>query len=403
MQTNINETEAAPVCIRGTFACQTVYYDAAMECCTRQGVAMTVNDVVDDGAINILSQPILVPLDGSDVAKGILPYVLQIAGKANIPLVLLTAVDPDAIDCPASVMSTVSTSAGEPMAICRARIEESSRVHAQDTLHGVAACLKDDGIEARATVTIGDPAEEILRVSEEEGCGLIAMSTHGRNPIGRSILGSITDRVIRASNVPVLTVTPARAKKNREEGAPLTTIVVPLDGSELAQRALPYVEWLARILSMEVLLARVVRTEHPTYTDTDLGFKVPAFREEVNWEATEYLEQVAQHLRDKGLTVRSQVLVGSAVRALLNLTHATPQTLIAMTTHGRTGLSRWMMGSVASALVRRSGAPVVVLPAGLPARPRLSVAAPGVARALVSARRSPGFGRGRSVVSRSRG
>ncbi len=320
---------------------------------------MAVNDVVEDGAINILSRPILVPMDGSDVANGILPYVLPIAGKANIPLVLLAAVDPDAIDCPASVMSAAPTSVGEPMAICRARIEESSRVHAQDTLHRVAARLKDDGMEAKATVAIGDPAEEILRVSEEEGCGLIAMSTHGRNPIGRSILGSVTDRVIRASNVPVLTVTPARVKKHREEDAPLTTIVAPLDGSELAQRALPYVERLARVLSMEILLARVVGTEHPTYTD--LGFRVPAFREEMNWEATEYLEQVAQHLRDKGLTVRSQVLAGPTARALLNLAHETPHNLIAMTTHGRTGLSRWMMGSVASTLVRRSGDPVLVI------------------------------------------
>lgn len=322
---------------------------------------MAVNDVVEDGAVNILSQPILVPLDGSDVAEGILPYVLQIAGKANIPLVLLTVVDPDAIDYPASAMSAVPASAGESMVIYRVQFEESSRVHAQDSLHRVAARLRDDGIEAQATATIGGPAEEILRVAEEEGCGLIAMSTHGRNPIGRSILGSVTDRVIHASNVPVLTVTPERAKKYQEEGAPLTTLVVPLDGSELAQRALPYVERLARTLSMEVLLARVVRTEFPTYTETDLGFRVPEFREEVNREATEYLEQVAQHLRDKGLTVRSEVLTGSAARALLNLAHETPQNLIAMTTHGRTGLSRWMMGSVASTLVRRSGAPVLVI------------------------------------------
>ena len=181
---------------------------------------MTVNDVVEDGAVNILSRPILVPLDGSDVAAGILPYVVQVAGKANIPLVLLTAVDPDAIDYPASAMSAVPSSAGESMVIYRTQFEESSRVHAQDALHRVAARLRDDGIEVKATATIGGPAEEILRIAEKEGCGLIAMSTHGRNPIGRSILGSVTDRVIHASNVPVLAVTPERAKKYREEGSP---------------------------------------------------------------------------------------------------------------------------------------------------------------------------------------
>jgi nucleotide-binding universal stress UspA family protein len=160
---------------------------------------MAVNDVVEDGAVNILSQPILVPLDGTDVASGILPYVSQIAERANVPLVLLTAVDPDAIDYPASAMSAVPASAGESMVIYRTQFEESSRVHAQDALHRVAARLRDDGVEAKSIATIGSPAEEILRVSEEEGCGLIAMSTHGRNPIGRSILGSVTDRVIHAS------------------------------------------------------------------------------------------------------------------------------------------------------------------------------------------------------------
>lgn len=322
---------------------------------------MTVNDVVEDGAVNILSQPILVPLDGTDIANGILPYVSQIAKRANVPLVLLTAVDPDAIDYPSSTMSAVPTSTGEPMVIYRNQFEESSRVHAQDSLHRVAARLRDDGIKAKSIATIGGPAEEILRVSEKEGCGLIAMSTHGRNPIGRSILGSVTDRVIHASDVPVLTVTPERAKKYHEEGETLTTIVVPLDGSVLAQRVLPYVERLARILSMDVLLARVVRTEHPTYTDTELGFRVTEFTEEVNREATEYLEQISQHLRDKGLTVRNQLLTGSAAQALVKLAHETPRNLIAMTTHGRTGLSRWMMGSVASTLVRRSGDPVLVI------------------------------------------
>ncbi len=369
---------------------------------------MDVNDVVEDGAVNVLSQPILVPLDGTDVASGILPYVSQIAKRANVPLVLLTAVDPDAIDYPASAMSAVPASAGESMVIYRLQFEESSRVHAQDALHRVAARLRNGGIKAKSIATIGGPAEEILRVSEEEGCGLIAMSTHGRNPIGRSILGSVTDRVIHASNIPVLTVTPERAKKYQEEGAPLTTIVVPLDGSELAQRALPYVERLAHILSMEVLLARVVRTEHPTYTETDLGLQGSRIHGGS--------EPGSHRISGTGCATSQRQAIGSPDSGADRVggpgspelgTRDAPKPH--RDDHPRTYRALEMddgqCGIDPGEAFRSPGAghpsPVLnaVLPSGLPARPRLPVAAPGAAEVLMFARQSPGCGHRRPGVS----
>ncbi len=311
---------------------------------------------------HVLSQSILVPLDGTDVAEGILPYVSEIAKKANVPLVLLAVVDSDAIDYPASLPPLYPSVAREAGTIYRDQIEESSRDHALHSLNAIALRLADQGIKAETRASIGNPAEEILRVSGE-GCGLIAMSTHGRNLIGRSILGSVTNKVLHSSSVPVLTITPDRAKKYQEEAnAALTTMVVPLDGSKLAERVLPYVEELARLLSLEVLLARVVRVEYPSYyTYAEFATRMPHVTEDMTQEALGYLERVSADLTSKGLSVRHQVLRGTPAPALLDLAHETSRNLIATTTHGRSGLSRWMMGSVAEALVRGAGTPVMVV------------------------------------------
>ena len=322
---------------------------------------MTTNENNHESGLGYLSGPILVPLDGTDVAEGILPWVSGIAKKANAPLILLTVVDPDGIEYPSGLSLPSESSRGGNLTIYRDQIEESARVHALESLNATVIRLRDDGVSAEAEATLGNPAERILRVSEEAGCGLIAMSTHGRNPIGRSILGSVTDKVLHSSSVPVLTVAPERAKMYHEEGETLATVVAPLDGSELAERALPYVEDLARALSLEVLLVRVVRIEHPSYYYTEYATRLPDFTEDMAAEAERYLKGVSRTLRDKGLTVQHRVLRGAAAPSLLNLAHKTPRNLIAMTTHGRSGLTRWMMGSVAEALIRGSGDPVLVV------------------------------------------
>ena len=322
---------------------------------------MTMNENSQGTRLKCLSGPILVPLDGTDVAEGILPWVSRIAKKANIPLVLLTVVDPNSIEYPSGAPLSSQSSTREDWTIFRDQIEESSRIHTLDTLNAMAARLRDNGVSAEAKATLGNPAEQILRASEEEGCGLIAMSTHGRNLIGRSILGSVTDKVLHSSSVPVLTVTPDRAKAYQEKGATLATIVAPLDGSELAERVLPYVEEMAGSLSLEVLLVRVVRMEYPSYLYTETAIQFPDFTEDIVREAGRYLEGVSKNLRAKGLTVENRVLRGAPAPALLNLARETTGNLIAMTTHGRSGLDRWMMGSVTEALIRGSGDPVLVV------------------------------------------
>ena len=301
---------------------------------------------------------VLVPIDGTDVAEGILPYVSQLARAAEIPVLLHTVVDTKAFAVPESAESF------EPMpAINWTEVEANLRSGAEAGLNSTVQRLADEGLEAEATVTVGDPSEEIVKVASAAGCGLIAMSTHGRNALARGILGSVTDRVLHSSPVPVLTITPERASAHKKsEDTATKRILAPLDGSEFAERALSYVEGLARAMSLEVVLARVVPVEHPAYSVSELGAILPDFTEQRVQEAEKYLERTAGNLRNAGLAVQSQVLMGTPGSALVDFARQTPQSMVVMTTRGRSGLTRWVLGSVAEALIRASGDPVLVIP-----------------------------------------
>ena len=275
---------------------------------------MNPNERGQGVGIRCLSGPILVPMDGTEVSEGILPWVARIAGQADARLILLTAVDPDGIEYP-----PVGPPAQPDWAMFRNQVEENSRTHAQDALRAVVEWLRIRGVSAEGRAILGNPAEEIVRVSEDEGCGLIAMSTHGRNFIGRSILGSVTDRVLHSASVPVLTITPDRARMYQEEGTTLNTVVVPLDGSELAELALPYAEELATALSLEVLLVRVARTDHLAFSYEEFAGRIPDFTSDLEREAARYLEAVSEGLRNRGLAVRHRVLGGAPAPSLLDL------------------------------------------------------------------------------------
>lgn len=342
----------------------------------------------NDEIRNSLFKRIAVPLDGTDVAEGILPYICEVARKTGVPLLLHSVVDPDAIEYPTSVMSKppapttlesgfYGSTGREPRqsrltqetgVVYRDQVEASALANAEDRLNGIAGRLKDEGVRVEVRATLGNPAEEILRVADEEGCGLIGMSTHGRNPVARSILGSVTDKVIHSSTLPVLTIRPEKAEEHRErEEISLTRVMVPLDGSELAERALPYAGELAQSLSLTVLLARVVSIELPVYAYGGYP-SLSRLTNQLAPQAAIYLDGAAQGFRRQGLTVQHRVLQGTPTHALLGLAHETAQDIIVMTTHGRSGLSRWLMGSVTEAMIRASGDPVLVIPSNTRSR-----------------------------------
>ena len=127
---------------------------------------------------------------------------------------------------------------------------------------------------------------------------------------------------------------------------------------------------LAQALSLEVLLVRVVELEYPSY-GTGWYMDMPGLNNRLEPQATKYLDSVAQLLEWRGLKVSTRVLRGSPTQALLSFAKETPNSLLAMTAHGRSGASRRLMGSVSDAMVRASGDPVLIIPSNL--RPKVNV------------------------------
>ena len=291
---------------------------------------------------------VLVPLDGSGESEGILPYVSQLARGLDIPMVLLMAID---------------RSAAGRQHTGKLLYSYDLETRARDRFKKVMSRLNIEDVHGKTVVLYGNPADEIVAVGENEGCDLIAMSTHGRNFLARGILGSVTDKVVHTSEVPVLTITPEKAKMYHDEETSFSRVMVPLDGSPLAESVLPYVEEVARKLPLKILLVRVTRPLHLFWMDTEpVGLREE--EESMRSETAGYLEGIGQGFKGKGLDVESQSLVGEPAAILIELGQRQPHDLIAIATHGRSGLTRWALGSVAESLVRGTGDPVLIVPPG---------------------------------------
>lgn len=328
----------------------------------------------------------LVPLDGSELAEGILPYVSQLMKGLDGSIVLLLVIDPDAVELPGRLRQHIAGLGAGSIEMAIAPTEESTEhvsINPRETAEvramqvfdsnevleeakrgfdEVLKRLSNQGVHAELVVAFGRPAETIARVADEKGCDVIAISTHGRNALARGILGSVTDKIIHLAHRPTLTITPERAKQYWEEGETIDRIMVPLDGSPLAESVLPYVEFLAERLSLEIVLVRVLNFVSMYTPGLDAYFGADDLEAEIEIEATKYLETVSQRLKAKSLKVEWKLLRGHPAVAIVDLARETPHNIIALTSHGRSGVTRWVIGSVANTLVRASGDPVLMIP-----------------------------------------
>jgi nucleotide-binding universal stress UspA family protein len=199
-------------------------------------------------------------------------------------------------------------------------------------------------------VEVGEPASRILDIARALRPSLVALSTHGRAGLERFARGSTAERVLRHSPFPVLLVNPrglAAPKEGRFE-----RILVPVDGSELAGEVLPLATEIARRHGSEVILFHAV--DMAVYLDPVPGVS-----------PVETPEQVASLLktfsaRVKDVPSRALSAQGSPAAAILDAADSNGADLIALTTHGRSGPSRWLFGSVAEQVVRHARSPVLV-------------------------------------------
>ena len=134
---------------------------------------------------------VTVPLDGSMVAEGIIPFMLEIAGPLDMEIVLLRVLVP----VPPTVIEGSRHIEVEDV--------ERRRAEAEAYLAPIAADLRTKGVRVRTLVRRGEPAAEIIAGAREAGSDLIAMTTHGRSGLGRLLFGSVAEAVLRHSDIPV--------------------------------------------------------------------------------------------------------------------------------------------------------------------------------------------------------
>ena len=297
---------------------------------------------------------LLVPLDGSRTAAAVLPYARTIAKTLKLPVELLSVVDIGAL---AAHVSHGGARYFETI------IAESVRISEQ-YLKRIANTFPDH--EVKCTVEKGK-AEDVIIEKAGSDATLTAMATHGRSGFNRLLLGSVAEEVLRGSTNPLLLIRPSEEAHSEGE-AILRKVIVPLDGSEEAESVLPAAVELAKTLELEVLLLRAY-PRFNTYAGADdynaVNYEV--IRGALSDEAQSYLESKVGELKRKGVEkVSFAIPEGSSAGEIVALSGRTPNNLIAMCTHGRSGVKRWVLGSVTEKVVRLSRDPVLIVRGGSP-------------------------------------
>jgi len=272
---------------------------------------------------------ILVPLDGSSLSERILDRLEPIFQQEHPDVHLLRAVPGPAGDEQA-----------EELAAARVQLERFA-----ETLSNRRATFSTH-------VVAGDPSQAILSFIDKNTPELVAMSTHGSSGITRWVRGSVAERVLRRCPVPLLLANPESLEPSGRLG--FGRILVPLDGSKTAAEILPAVEQLARPNAGEIILLCV---ERPEVVVAPMGS--PA-QPDQGQRARETLAPYLSMLTTAGLQARVKVAIGPPAEWILKAAEEESVDLLAMTTHGRSGPSRWLFGSVAEKVLRASPCPLLV-------------------------------------------
>jgi len=301
---------------------------------------------------------ILIPLDGSPRAERVLSHLASVLVRKDSEVLLVRSV---------SVYPLMLTSVDAGSYLARAKKA------AEEYLQGVAKTLEERGVRVRTQLLEGYPAEAILDVARRERSSMIAMTTHGRSGLARWLLGSVAEKILRASPVPVLAVRSfgPTARGTSEPTAPKETvfhrILVATDGSPASRAMEEPVEELAKLFGSQVVVLHVWDTYVPEgdpLPGMEAGMTLPtsapsSLEDEVTAE-------VAGRLSRSGLQVTRVTAQGEPAAQIIEQSQAEGIDLVVLGTHGRSGLSRWMLGSVAERVLRSLAVPLLVVRAGAP-------------------------------------
>src|SRR5262247_1488309 len=265
---------------------------------------------------------VLIPLDGSKLAEDVLPYARVLAGALNLRIELLSVVD--------SMDFARTTHAGHVRdfdPLIEATTQEGKRY-----LEGTARSF--GGTEVSYSVERGLADQIIIEKAARDKGTLIAMATRGRSGIHRWLMGSVAEKVLRGATNPLLLVRGDEEGKSDGE-ATLKSIVVPLDGSRMAETVLPRAIEIAKKLNLEIVLTRAYQIPLAAYGGTDAIYlpEIDTLLTQLREETGAYLKAKVNELHQNGIDKVSSILsVGSGADEIIELARGTPDNLIAMCT-----------------------------------------------------------------------
>ena len=304
---------------------------------------------------------ILVPLDGSPNSERIVPYARSVAKTFASPVELIHVIHPDTID------AFIYVEGGRGKDVVHSDLIKT----AGEYLNRVARTFPDSS-SVQCTVEMGTAAESIIDRAQGNSTVLVAMSTRGYSGVKRWLLGSVAIKVLQGVKNPLLLVrTDEDARNDREKL--WSRILVPLDGSGLAEKVLPHVAAMSKALNLHVELIQAYAPPlsaivPPDYQGAPQDFPGSAAGRSLREAAERYLQEKLAQLLEAGVKeVSCTVIEGEAAQKIIETAQNTRGSLVAMCTHGRSGISRWVLGSVTERVLSHSGDPVLVIPAAAPA------------------------------------
>jgi nucleotide-binding universal stress UspA family protein len=292
-------------------------------------------------------QRILVPLDGSPLAERALAPATMLAKRFDAGLLLVRAilvrVFPGADPGPAQL---------------------EALQHAERYLDGIARPIKEQGISVRTAIPYDPPAIGIADQAEFRHVDLIVMSTHGRKWPDTLLHPSVTLGVLEHTAAPILALKGSDedpAQLPRFMTNPDAPILVPLDGSLLAESALPLAEALSKTFGNPLLLVRTVEQPRIASVSIDNPAIITKVEEWAIQETQSYLQRKLHEVRSRGVRATTESSVGGPAWFIDECVQAHSAGLVVMASHGRSGLGRFLLGSVAQTVLRESNVPVVMV------------------------------------------
>jgi len=279
--------------------------------------------------VEAMLEKVVVPLDGSKLAEVALPYAEELTGKMGSEIILL------------SVLPSEDLHEYEKHRSYADKIVSYTRRHIEKYIGESSGLPVRIGTATRC----GNPAEGILDYVGSGSSKLIVMATHGRSGISRWAVGSVADKMVRAtSKQPLILIRAKGCHPDVSAKRILKRALVPLDGSKRSEAVIPHISEIARNLDMELTLLRVVPRKSRLRKD-----------------AENYLENWCRQLEDAGIKSKSELRIGAAADEIIDLADETAMDLVAMSTHGQASINLWSLGSVAQKVLLGGNTPLLLV------------------------------------------